>query len=297
MLQSMTGFSTKNIVLELSPTSTVHVTLTLKSLNSRFFEANCKLPYVFSDLETELIKRFKARLHRGSIFFTIHVGSTNMLATHITPVIPLVKGYLDAVKEIKKKLKVPGTLTIKELVRLPNIFEVHEESLQPETRTQLLEAVEGLINELLKLRAHEGQDILRDIESRLNTVQSYFSSLETKASELFERRKEEITQLLRTNNPTTNDTEPSTNLAIYTALDKIDIHEEITRFKSHLTALIAILHASGEEKGKKIDFTLQELFREINTITAKCCDALISRLAINIKVELEKIREQVQNIV
>jgi uncharacterized protein (TIGR00255 family) len=189
MLRSMTGFSTKTIVLELSPTSTVHVTLTLKSLNSRFFEANCKLPYVFSDLETELIKRFKARLHRGAIFFTIHLGTANMLATHITPVMPLVKGYLDAVKEIKKKLKVPGTLTIKELVRLPNIFEVHEESLQLETRTQLLHAVEELIDELLKLRAQEGQDLLQDIEHRLNTVQNYFSSLEAKAAELFEGAK------------------------------------------------------------------------------------------------------------
>jgi uncharacterized protein (TIGR00255 family) len=121
--------------------------------------------------------------------------------------------------------------------------------------------------------------------------------LEKSASHVMQAKKEKITARLTTLDTSNQEMSDAQRNALYFELDKIDIHEEIVRFKSHLETFTKALHTKELEKGRRLDFILQEMAREINTITSKCSDAEISAHAINIKVELEKAREQVQNIV
>lgn len=296
MIQSMTGFSTKNIVLELPDSHRIYATITLKSLNARFFEANCKLPFALSHLEVEIIKRCKAQLVRGTIYCTINIGQANSLQTKVIPAWTVAESYIAAAKSLQEKFDIPGTLTITEVVRFPNIFEFQEQVVDERVYNQVLTAMDVLLSELVIIREKEGMVLKKDLESRTVLLKKYFELLQIRTQEIFNDRKNETAELIAQINRDGIEKSPEI-YALQVALDKVDVHEEVVRFKNHLENLNLLLEQAGKEKGKKIDFTLQELFREINTIAAKCPDSVISGLAIDIKVELEKMREQAQNIV
>jgi uncharacterized protein (TIGR00255 family) len=303
MVLSMTGFS--SLIITLPPqkngaqSKEIQLTITLKSLNSRFFETTCKLPYSLTQLETELIKRFKTKLYRGNIYFTIHMHNPNALTAAIQPSLQSVAGYLQALETIKNQFRLEGTLSLKDVIHLPNIFETCEEPLNEETVSRILQAVDTLIDALYETRNKEGQMLAQDLHQRVEVMRCYLGQVEPRANIVMEHKKNQLFASLKTLLPEGAQESPSDIqcLSLYNQLDKIDIHEEIVRFKTHLDAFVCCIDSAEKEKGKKLDFTLQELFREINTITSKCSDALISSIGINIKVELEKAREQVQNIV
>lgn len=303
MVLSMTGFSSLIITLPLhknaSSTKEIQMTMTLKSLNSRFFEANCKVPYSLTQLETEFIKHFKSKLYRGNIYFTIHMHNPNALTATIRPSINTVGEYLKALEYIQRNFTLEGTFSLKDLISLPGIFETYEEPLSEDTREYILKAVITLTESLNQTRIKEGAMLSQDLHQRVTAVTAYLQQLEPRAHTVMESKKNQLFQTLKTLLPEGSQESPSDMqcLSLYNQLDRIDIHEEVVRFKTHLDAFMCCINSSEKEKGKKLDFTLQELFREINTITSKCADALISSIAINIKVELEKAREQVQNIV
>lgn len=310
MLLSMTGFSSLTISLpynkdkEATPSQNkqIQLTMTLKSLNSRFFEANCKLPYALNFLETDLIKLFKSKLHRGSIYFSMHMANPNALNYKIEPSLETVANYVRAIEHIKIAFPVAGTLSISDLISLPNIFENKEEPIDSNIANLIINAANELIETLDKARKQEGAILAQDLLQRISVIKKLMEELEPRAAQVIENRKNQLLQVISANSGAnsgnTESCPESQNLIIYNQLDKIDIHEEIVRFKTHLDNLHTLIeNINIIEKGKKIDFILQELFREINTITSKCSDALISKIAIDIKVELEKAREQAQNIV
>lgn len=315
-VQSMTGFSSKTITLyssldkksldkkKLNKTeNSVNLTITLKTLNSRFFETNFKLPYSLTQLETDLIKKLKSKLLRGTCFFAIHMSNSNSINSTIKPSLANIKEYLDSIKAIKQEFKLTGNVSLKDIISLPNIFENQEQEIQKDLINQILENIDNLISEVIKVREKEGILLKKDIKSRINLIKEYLKKLKPRAKIVAKNKKEDFFKSLeviqkynkehKTNLEGT--TQPSNNLV--NQLDKTDIHEEITRFETHIINFNKTLESPEVSKGRKLDFTLQELFREINTICAKCSDNIISELAINIKVELEKAREQVQNIV
>ncbi len=301
---SMTGFSSSTLTLPYSKSKQdegagINLTMTLKSLNSRFFELNCKVPFALSKLETDLIKYFKSRLHRGNIYFTIHMSNQNALSPAVKPSIDIISHYLKSVNQIQELFPIEGSLTIRDLISLPNIFENTEEAIPESTFKIIHDAVEKLTDNLLETRAKEGKALKEDLNGRISKIQYNMGLIEPRANQVIEERKKQLDQALKTaiTNTNSDSSSDAQSLIIYNQLERIDIHEEIVRFKAHLTNLVSLIESPDQEKGKKIDFTLQELFREINTITSKCSDAQISNLAINIKVELEKAREQTQNIV
>lgn len=295
MIQSMTGFSAITIVL---PPQQINLTMTLKSLNSRFFEFNCKIPFSLTQLETDLIKYFKSRLFRGNLYFTIHMVNPNILISTIEPSSNIIQNYVNAIKKIQSNFQIAGTLSISDMINLPNIFENKEEPVAQETIAAIMSVIEQLTETLIKERLKEGKVLAQDLQNRINAIQGYMLPLEPRAKEVIAQKKDNLFKLLKSSPTAINpETADAYDLAIYHQLEKLDIHEEIVRFKTHLANLETILDSSEVEKGKKIDFTLQELFRETNTIASKCSDAQISSLAIDIKVELEKSREQAQNIV
>ncbi len=297
MIMSMTGFGTSTRSIPVKD-SMVYVTINLKTLNSRFFESTCKLPYSLTELETRVLKIFKEKLLRGTIYFTIHVHNPSLLKGTVTPSIDMIKQYISAINEIKKDTQIEGSIEINDVISLPHIFEIPEEMLPKQSIEELLKGVDDVINQVIATRTQEGQSLLKDLEQRASLMQQAMAAIEPRAAEVIAEKKQTILNTINT----LPYQEPSENkeqhlLILYGQLDKLDIHEEIVRFTIHLSHFNQVLHNDSPEKGKKLDFILQEMFREVNTINAKCNDSQISQSAIAIKVELEKAREQVQNIV
>ncbi len=296
MIRSMTGFATKSLILTLNE-SKIPLTLSIKSLNSRYFDSNCKLPYSLANLETDFIRVFKSKLHRGSITFTIHITTHNAFKGTVEPSITTIKSYLSALDTIKKTFAIEGTLSIANVLSLPNIFTTEEQEIDEVSKKMIFDTTNDLINELIAVQVKEGQALKKDIIERIAIIDKEIKIIEVAFEALMIAQKQKINEALASLEKETGKFVEIQKDSLYSILDKIDVHEEIVRFKNHLKNLLSSLESSDIEKGKRIDFILQELSREINTITAKCSDGTISAHAINIKVELEKTREQTQNIV
>lgn len=297
MITSMTGFAATTLTLSDDKGSQTQLSLMLKSLNSRFFEAHCKLPYALSHLETECIKLFKEKLHRGSVVLSIQANNPAIFKGPAQPELSIVKSYLNACNTIQNKFDISGTLTISDIITLPNIFAIEEQTVDETIKKKILDAIKQLLETLINARIAEGNALKKDLERRIAVMQQHINTIEKQAQSVMEKRKKEIMERLATLENNTDELTESQRNTLYFELDKIDIHEEIVRFQNHLENFTKQVHSSEIEKGRRLDFILQELAREINTIAAKCNDSQISAEAVNIKVEIEKAREQVQNIV
>ncbi len=304
MIISMTGFGSAIVSLPLKDPQTgteheVQLSMTLKTLNSRFFEVNCRIPTSLGFLETEMIRYFKKELHRGTVQFTIYMSSPSALTGAIEPALSTVRGYVSALQKMQAECNLPGTVSISDLVVLDNIFEKKDTPLSEETIERLRTEIHALTEKCVLTRIEEGKSLEKDLKERVALLQKYMRELEPRALQVTADKKAQLLENLKNVlQEVAPDITPESQIsATYNQLEKLDIHEEIVRFKTHLNTLETIIASKDIIKGKKIDFTLQELFRETNTIASKCADAQISSLAISIKVELEKAREQAQNIV
>ena len=294
---SMTGFANKSFLLTTPDSNKVHVSMSLKTVNSRFFEVNCKVPYTLSHLETKFIKTLKPELHRGKIYLTIYMNGLQALQGEISPAINTIQAYKKAIETIQKDCSIAGQLSLDNILRLPNIFSVEEKELDPTYIQKIMDELTALIEDLNKARAQEGAVLQKDLMQRFTIMQKEIDAIEKASAITIEKQKKKVSETLQELEEDESAFAEARKNALYAILDKIDIHEEIVRFKSHLENLKKQLTSDNVEKGKRIDFTLQELAREINTISAKCSDAAIGSRAIDVKVEIEKAREQVQNIV
>lgn len=294
MIVSMTGFSSRTLTLDTSM-----ITLTIKSVNARFFEIKCVLPQLLVLLEPALVKLCKEKLRRGSISVYIHMAQQRTLQNYTAkPAFATIDSYVQAATTLQEKYALEGQLTLNTLLTLPHVFDTQETTLDQCTQEQIISTFSELVDSLYTTRVQEGQNLAHDITERITRIQEYLALLQPRAHEVLEQKKQklftELTQVMAD-----NQCEEATNLqktVIYHQLDKISIHEELVRFAGHIQELKQWVSDPAHEKGKKIIFFLQELSREINTVAAKCNDALISSVAINIKLELEKIQEQSQNI-
>lgn len=295
----MTGFATITDTLSVDQQQ-VLVTCTIKALNSRFLEINCKLPPPLQVFETEFIRLIKQELKRGNIVLTIHVGNAHLFKGTIEPSSAIVQDYVKAIKTIQQTYGITGSLDINQFIQLPHIFSTAEQGPDESIKSTFIELVKNAIALVQQARIQEGKVTHQDILTRAHQVQQEIELINKASISAIEQQKEKITKLLKELEATA--TELSKQLLeqqhnqLYDHLDKITIHEEIVRFTNHLRNLMMIIDQEQDELGKRIDFTVQEMAREINTIAAKSSDATISTHAINIKLELEKIKEQAQNI-
>ncbi len=297
MIQSMTGFATKTISIVKDKDHKAHISIHLKSLNARYFEVNAKLPSALTHLETDLIKLFKKNLHRGYVYFTVHVDNPSIFKGAIEPSLGMVQGYVKSLKKIQKEFKLEDQVSLKMIARLPHVFNVEEATLDKKSTDTILKVAKQLIETVIHERIKEGKNLQIDIEKRVAFMKKEITSIAKRSQAIIELHKKKVNGVLEDLKGDANELADARKSALFSMLDKIDIHEEIVRFESHLKNISKQLKGAPVENGKRLDFTLQELAREINTITAKCADSQISQDAINIKVEIEKAREQAQNIV
>ncbi len=296
MLLSMTGFSSRVFSEQLPGAGRVSLAIEMKAINSRFFEAVCKLPNILSSLEVRIINNLQKKLIRGRVYLNVRFAEDNEALESIVPSLKNVEGYLAAVETIKKTCNVSGDLTMRDIFLLPNIFVQAKNSLREEEEDIVLALVNHAADELMKTRLEEGATLVADFKARFALCAERIVAITGLFEKIMVTLKNQIDSKLAEYEEKANDQLKIQLDDLYSTLNKSDIHEEITRFKSHLTSVYALLETDLQEKGKRLDFILQELLRETNTIMAKCSNFDISSFGVDIKVELEKAREQVQNI-
>jgi uncharacterized protein (TIGR00255 family) len=294
---SMTGFAQKNLSMEITfkdnenklVTSNVDLLVTIKSVNSRYFESTCRIPSVINSWETDIIRFLKAKIVRGQVYFVINPDN-NQLKNSLTPSMNIIKQYLDLAAELKRDYQLDN-LSINTLLTLPNVFSTGEKETTEKEKEIFLKKLEELVNNFNADRKREGDNLKADLLERCSVLKEIIDKIEPEANRAHAEQKKKVGEYLAQVN---NHEEKSTLLLL---MDKLDLHEEITRFNSHLKNFKAIVNDEKISKGKELDFVLQEMFREINTIGSKTNSYFISNNTVNAKVELEKAREQVQNIV
>ena len=294
MIRSMTAFGRAKREGEVKD-----ITIELKSVNSRYFDCTVKMPRAYIFLE-ERIKSYvqKNAIGRGKVdvFLTVDNHKTTNVSVGIDK--DFAKSYIDALRTLRDEFGLTDDISVMTVARNQDVFsyERAEEDLEAEwelIRSVLDEAIEGY----LAMRTAEGQKAECDIKGKIELVRSYADEVEkiSKSDTVGYRDKLEakLRAILEDDRITVDENRLLTECAIWA--DKIAIDEELVRLRSHFGAFYDII-ASPEPSGRKLDFLMQELNRETNTIGSKANNARIARIVVNMKGELEKIREQIQNI-
>lgn len=302
MTQSMTGFSSSIVEISISKTEKLSLSLHLKSLNSRYFEVTCKLPYLLTNLEVAIQRALKKKLERGHVYLTVKIqqDATQLV---VIPALNTIQQYLKAIKKIQTTCKIKDEVSLSTLLQLPNILQVEETAFNSKTEEKILDAVMALADGLILTRQSEGNVLAQDIEKSTKDVLKNLKLVKKNSEVAFTHKKKEIDSVLtKIQEFASTDTSiekallEQHKITLLSELEKIDINEELVRATAHINSIQELVQEPSVTKGKKLDFTLQELNREINTIASKCSHSAISSLTIDIKTDIEKAREQAQNI-
>jgi uncharacterized protein (TIGR00255 family) len=290
MLKSMTGYGQGTVSGE-----TFTVSVDLRSVNNRNLDIHWRAPQDLASLEVALKKQIQAALSRGRVDVTISFSQTADSVYELNR--PLIRGYLEALRVMREEFGLTGDADLATLSRLPNV-------LLPKTASNTLsdtviQGIEAALTHalagLVAMRAVEGHELQKELLSRVERIEKQVAIVESGADGLVDayrdKLRKRVTELLEKN--TIDETRLAQEVA-YLA-ERSDISEEIARLKSHMTQLRELLSNDGEV-GKKLDFLLQETNREANTILSKSSELSICDAAIEIKTEVEKLREQANNV-
>ena len=268
----------------------------IRSVNSRYFEVNTRLPRSVSLRENDVREIIRAKAGRGKINVVVSIEreSTNNIPLKVNKA--AAKSYVKLLNELRKASGIKERVTLDHLLKFSEVIEVGEFQSANEKEWGVVEkALSKALEELKVMRQKEGNELRKDLESRIQSLQEKIDFIEKLSKERIpeqrERLKERIQQLL------SNGTIDENRLELEIALlaDKLDVTEECVRFRSHNKFFLEAL--SGEESaGRKLNFLVQEMNREANTIGSKAAEAMIAHLVVEVKEELEKIREQLQNV-
>ncbi|HJQ69614.1 MAG TPA: YicC/YloC family endoribonuclease [Blastocatellia bacterium] len=290
MIKSMTGFGQGSANGE-----NFKVRVDIRSVNNRFLDVHTRLPQELSSLEVTLKKQVQAALKRGRIDVTVAIEQTKQATFEINR--PLVSGYLTALAGLKSEFGLQGDPSLELVAKLPGAIQVSQDSasLDEALVAGLIAAVSQAVVALTEMRVTEGQGLAGELKQRLDNIESQLPVIESEAARLPGVYREKLQK--RLHELVEGGQIDETRLAQEAVMlaDRSDISEEITRLKSHISQMRDQLHGD-DEVGKRLDFILQEMNREANTILSKSSDLSISDAAIVIKTEVEKLREQAQNV-
>jgi uncharacterized protein (TIGR00255 family) len=268
----------------------------IKTFNSRFFEPTCKLPGTLSAYEMDVVNRLKKTLLRGRVYCTIKISGYSTLLEKLNVSSRRVEEYLDTAAMLREKFDLKGELAVNQIITLPNVFTTERTQLPPDAINRFLGGIDEALKQVQASRQQEGASLQADLMQRFTRAGELMALIESETKKELAKKKEKVGELQE--RAQDGDEEARSLLGdIYAAIDKMDVHEEIVRFNAHLSAVHEHLASPNPEKGRKLDFILQELGREINTVMAKCSSYQISSSGVDVKVEMEKAREQVQNVV
>lgn len=271
-------------------------TVELRSVNNRYLDCNVKLPRALSFAEEAVKQAVKNTISRGKVDVFISLRSENSDDTKITLNTAVVEGYLAAMEQMANTYAIRNDISVSLLSRMPDAFSIEKPEVdEKQLLADLMQVVEQALAGYDAMRTTEGQALENDLRSRGAAIEEMVSQVEAgNAQTVVDYRARLEARLKEVLASTTIDeSRILTEAAIFA--DKVAVDEETVRLRSHLQQMYAMLTGGGAV-GRKLDFLLQEMNREANTIGSKCTDVRLARVVVDIKAELEKIREQTQNI-
>ena len=291
MVKSMTGYGRA-----VETVNGREFTVELRSVNNRYLDCTVKLPRSLTFAEEAVKQAVKGTISRGKVDVFITVRSEGASDVKITLNAAMVEGYLSAMKQMVSEYGVQDDISVSVISRMPEVFTVEKPEVDEE---QLLSDLMGVVKKALTaydaMRAAEGKALENDLRSRGNTIAELVSQVEAGNGQTVidyrTRLYNKLQEVLA--NTSIDESRILTEAAIFA--DKVAVDEETVRLRSHLEQMNNML-TTGGAIGRKLDFLLQEMNRESNTIGSKCSDVRLARIVVDIKAELEKIREQTQNI-
>jgi len=294
MMMSMTGYGKREL-----ENSDISISVELKSINSRYLEVNHKIPRLFSDEEDAMLALVRKKLLRGKIILNVNYTLLNDNLNQINLNENKVNEYINIARKLNSSKVIKDELTIDRLLTLPEVISTRTTSSNISYKRILSKSINDAISDLIIMRTKEGENLSKDILSRLKKIKKDLALIvkisERTQKEILRNYKKKIKLLFDDNNKIIlDDSRLLQEIVIF--MEKKDIHEEITRLQSHIDLFVDCIVKGKNEKGKRMTFLLQEFLREINTIGSKTDNIKTSHLVVSIKTEIEKIREQVQNI-
>ncbi len=292
MIKSMTGYGRA-----VETVNGREFTVELRSVNNRYLDCTVKLPRSVSFAEDAVKQAVKQSVSRGKVDVFITIKSETAVDTTVTLNKPVLEGYLAAMRQMVEDYNdIRDDISVSVLSRLPEVYTLEKPEVDEDALKQdLLGVVSKALTNYDAMRATEGQALDADLRSRGNTILELVSQVEAGNAQTVidyrTRLENKLKEVLA--NTAIDESQILTEAAIFA--DKVAVDEETVRLRSHLDQMNAMLTGGGAV-GRKLDFLLQEMNREANTIGSKCTDVRLARIVVDIKAELEKIREQTQNI-
>ena len=291
MVKSMTGYGRA-----VETVNGREFTVEIRSVNNRYLDCTVKLPRSFSFAEEAVKAAVKAAVSRGKVDVYITVRSETEADVQVTLNKPVVEGYLAAMRQMVAEYGVADDISVSVLSRMSDVFVVDKPKAdEDQLKADLLSVVDKALAAYDQMRITEGLALEHDLRSRAATILELVAQVEElnpkTVSDYRKRLEEKMREVLE--NKSIDESRILTEAAIFA--DKVAVDEETVRLRSHLEQMDAMLSGTGGI-GRKLDFLLQEMNREANTTGSKCTDVKVARIVVDIKAELEKIREQTQNI-
>lgn len=288
----MTGFGRGGASIE-----NFSATVDIKTVNNRFLDINLRVPGELQPFEADLKKLITNQLSRGRVDVNLNYERTDEIGFELNR--PLISGYLSALQELKTQFDLSGEPDLNYIARIPNAFQTAKSDISPEMSKVIFQAFESALAELQKMRLMEGEALRAELNDRLRQIAEKIPLIESESEWVVEEYRDRLTkkvnELLEKSGSQIEIDQGRLAQEVAYLATRSDISEEIARLKSHIDQFRSIMTESNDV-GKRLDFLTQEFNREANTIASKTQNLKVKEASLSIKAEIEKIREQVQNV-
>lgn len=292
MIRSMTGYGKQSLNVDGR-----EYQIEIKSVNHRYLDINIKMPKTLSYLEETVKKEISEKIKRGKVDVFITYENNSKEGRNITINKELAKLYIEQLKELAEEEKISRNIEVMEIAKFPDILTIKADEEDKKIKQEIIQVTTEATNKILEMKAIEGEKIAQDLLQRISKIENKIMEISSKSTGLIEeyvvKLEKRIQEILKTEE--IDKSRIAQEVVIYA--DKCSIQEEITRLKSHIYQFRNLItNNQNETIGKKLDFIIQEMNRETNTIGSKANNLEITNGVIDIKTEIEDIREQIQNI-
>lgn len=291
MIRSMTGYGRASDTLD-----GMAITVEIKSVNHRYFEFSSRTPRAYGFLDEKLKSYVQSRVSRGKVECYVQIDALEEADVQVLLNASLAQGYLKAFEELHERFGLDNDVRVSTLSRYSDIFTLHKEQADEDKIWNAVQTVaKQAVDRFIEMRLREGERLTQDVLSRADAILSHVAFIESRSPETVREYNEKLLQRMQTVLENTQIDEQRILLEAAIYADKVAVAEETVRLRSHIDQLREFF-TSQEAVGRKLDFLVQEINREANTIGSKAQDVEIARHVIDVKAEVEKIREQIQNI-
>jgi len=293
MIRSMTGFGSAECDSE-----TVRAAVSARSLNHRYLDVMLHVSRRLQPLEAEIREKVGGSVRRGRVELAVHATLAEPATEAVVPSRPLVSSLVRALRDMQNEFGLEGGVSVSDLVRFPGALERAETapSVPDDVRVAVLSLVARALDGLDAMRRSEGERLRQELERALGAIEQAGEAIERRANETRSEREGALAQRVRSLVGEVGLDDQRVYQEVVRAVERHDVAEELQRLRSHVAMTRELLRAEGKPAGKRLDFLAQELMREANTVGSKAADAALVRSVVELKAEIERLREQVQNV-